>query len=262
MRQALGAGRARIARQLLTESLVLATTGGALGILVAVVGRACAYQVDLQRPRPALPFCHRSGLAGAGVHQRRYARHRHPVRSCAELPQRARRPYTIAPGERSSFPGGASQGGRRVRLGDALVVAQVALSVVVLVGAGLLVRTLHKLQTLDPGFDTHNVLLFGIDPSLAGYKDHQTASFTGSCRQRFEALPGRGVCQLFRARAAEPKLVGRRRAPRRCAPQSRMPTPLRSRWGWISSGRCAFPSLPAASSRPPTLLRQRRRTLR
>ena len=48
--------------------------------------------------------------------------------------------------------------GWRVRAGDALVVAQVALSVVVLVGAGLLVRTLHKLQTLDPGFDTQNVL--------------------------------------------------------------------------------------------------------
>jgi predicted permease len=90
----------------------------------------------------------------------------------------------------SSIPGGASQGGRRVQLGDALVVAQVALSVVVLVGAGLLVRTLHKLQTLDPGFDTHNVLLFGIQPSLAGYTDHQTVQLCRQLQERFAALPG------------------------------------------------------------------------
>ena len=59
-----------------------------------------------------------------------------------------------------------------------------------LVGAGLLVRTLHKLQTLDPGFDTQNVLLFGINPSLAGYKDHQTVELYRQLQERFEALPG------------------------------------------------------------------------
>jgi predicted permease len=90
----------------------------------------------------------------------------------------------------SSSSGGASQGGRRIRPGDALVVAQVALSVVVLVGAGLLVRTLHKLQTLNPGFDTQSVLLFGINPSLAGYKDHQTVELYRRLQERFEALPG------------------------------------------------------------------------
>jgi predicted permease len=90
----------------------------------------------------------------------------------------------------SSNSGGASQSGWRVRAGDALVVAQVALSVVVLVGAGLLVRTLHKLQTLDPGFDTQNVLLFGINPSLAGYKDRQTVELYRQLQERFEALPG------------------------------------------------------------------------
>jgi predicted permease len=66
----------------------------------------------------------------------------------------------------------------------------VALSIVVLVGAGLLVRTLHKLQTLDPGFDTHNILLFGIHPSLAGYPDHQTVQLYQQLQERFKALPG------------------------------------------------------------------------
>jgi predicted permease len=90
----------------------------------------------------------------------------------------------------SSISGSALQGGPRVRPGDALVVAQVALSVVVLVGAGLLVRTLHKLQTLDPGFDTQNVLLFGIHPSPAGYKIHQTVELYRQLQERFEAQPG------------------------------------------------------------------------
>ncbi|HEY6373434.1 MAG TPA: hypothetical protein VIX37_22855, partial [Candidatus Sulfotelmatobacter sp.] len=65
-----------------------------------------------------------------------------------------------------------------------------ALSIVVLVGAGLLVRTLHKLQTLDPGFDTHNVLLFGTHPSLAGYTHLQTVQLYQQLQERFEALPG------------------------------------------------------------------------
>ena len=59
-----------------------------------------------------------------------------------------------------------------------------------LVGAGLLVRTLHNLQNLDPGFDTRNVLLFGINPSLAGYKDRQTVELYRQLQERFEALPG------------------------------------------------------------------------
>ena len=63
------------------------------------LGRARSHQVGLKRPRSALPVCHRPGLARAGVHQRRYPRHRHPVRPCAQLPQRARRPYAIAQGE-------------------------------------------------------------------------------------------------------------------------------------------------------------------
>ena len=154
------------------------------------LGRTCSHQVDLQRPRSALPFCHRPRLARAGVHKRCDARHRHPMRARAQLPQRARRPYTFTRETASSTPNSASQGGRRVRPGEALVVAQVALSVVVLVGAGLLVRTLHNLQNLDPGFDRQNVLLFGINPSLAGYKDRQAVELYRQLQERFKALPG------------------------------------------------------------------------
>jgi len=190
MRQALGAGRARIARQLLTESLLLATTGGVLGVLVAVLGvHALTRLITSGLDEPfgfaiapdwrVLAFTSGVTLV-AGV-------------LCGLAPsfRSARADLTPLLRENtSSIPGGAGQGGRRVRLGDALVVAQVALSVVVLVGAGLLVRTLHKLETLDPGFDTHNVLLFGIHPNMAGYTDHQTVQFYQKLQERLEALPG------------------------------------------------------------------------
>jgi predicted permease len=190
VRQALGAGRVRIVRQLLTESVLLATCGGALGILVAVWGVHTLTRLmssGLERPFPfviapdwrVLAFT--SGVTFAtGI-------------LCGLAPSfRSARPdLTPSLRENASFiSGGALQGGLRVRPGDALVVAQVALSVVVLVGAGLLVRTLHKLQTLNPGFDKQNVLLFGIHPSLAGYKNHQTVELYRQLQKRFEALPG------------------------------------------------------------------------
>jgi predicted permease len=190
VRQALGAGRARIARQLLTESLVLATAGGALGILVAVWGVHALTRLisgSLDSPFPfvispdwrVLAFTSGAtlltGILCGLAPSFRSAR----VELISSLRENA-----------ASTPGAHSQGGPRVRLGDALVVAQVALSVVVMVGAGLLARTLHKLQTLDTGFDSHNVLLFGIDPGLAGYNDSKTAGLYRQLQERFEALPG------------------------------------------------------------------------
>ena len=190
VRQTLGAGRARIVRQLMTESLLLATTGGGLGILVAVWGVHALTRLissSLDQPFPfviapdwrVLAFTSCVTLA-TGI-------------LCGVAPSLRSARADLTPSLRenaSSISGGASQGGPRTRPGDALVVAQVALSVVVLVGAGLLVRTLHKLQTLNPGFDAQNVLLFGMNPILAGYKDRQTVALYRQLQQRFEALPG------------------------------------------------------------------------
>jgi predicted permease len=190
VRQALGAGRARIVRQLLTESLLLATCGGALGILVAVWGVRSLTRLmssGLDRPFPfviapdwrVLAFTSGVTLA-TGI-------------LCGLAPSFRSGRADLTPSLRenaSSISNGASQGGPHVRPGDALVVAQVALSVVVLVGAGLLVRTLHNLQTLDPGFNAQNVLLFGIHPGLAGYKDRQTVELYRQLQDRFKALPG------------------------------------------------------------------------
>jgi predicted permease len=81
-------------------------------------------------------------------------------------------------------------GGRWISAGNALVVAQVALAIVVLVGAGLLVRTLENLRSIDVGFDSHNVVIFNIDPTLAGYKDTQIDSFYRDLQGRLSETPG------------------------------------------------------------------------
>jgi len=190
VRQALGAGRARIARQLLTESVLLSVAGGALGILIAVWGVHALTRFisnGLDQPFPfvisadwrVLGFTTTIALA-TGI-------------LCGLAPSFRGARIDLTPSLRentSSGPGGGPPGRRRFRSGEALVVAQVALSIVVLVGAGLLVRTLHKLQTLNPGFDPQNILLFGISPDLAGYKEPQTAQLYRQLQQRFAALPG------------------------------------------------------------------------
>ena len=189
VRLALGARRARIVRQLLTESVLLSIIGGALAVFLSIWGIA-AITALFSSGDQAFPFAvapdWRVLLFTAGVTlavgilfglapARRGAR----VDLTPSLKETA-----------SSLPGSAGRSGRWFRLGNALVVAQVALSMVLLIGAGLLVRTLRNLQTLNPGFDTRNILLFGINPTAAGYTDRKTAQLYGDLQQRFAALPG------------------------------------------------------------------------
>lgn len=190
LRLALGAGRARVIRQLLTESLMLSIVGGALGVLLAVWGvHAITALVTSGSDRPfgfvvapdwrvlaftiAVTFV--TGILFGLAPAFRGTR----VDLTPALKENA-----------SSLPGGARHGWRWFRLSDALVVAQVALSILVLAGAGLLVRTLRNLHDVNPGFDTRNVLLFGINPQLIGYKDAQSAQLFQTLREKFAALPG------------------------------------------------------------------------
>jgi len=190
VRLALGAGRARIVRQLLTESVLLSLVGGALGVLLAVWGVDTVSK--LLSNGPGTPFLtivapdwrvlaftivitFATGiLFGLGPALRGSR-----VDLTPSLKESA-----------SSLPGTSAHTSRRFRLGDALVVAQVALSIVVLIGAGLLVRTLQNLHSISPGFDPQNILLFGIDPNLAGYTDQQTQQLYADLQQRFAAIPG------------------------------------------------------------------------
>ena len=189
VRLAIGAGRARIARQLLTESVLLSAAGGVLGILfaywsmqslVAFMSRGglwpshLAAHLDLR----VLAFSAAAsvltgilfGLAPAfrGVH--------------LDLTPALKESTT-------SFGAGASHG-RWFNLGGSLVIAQVALAILVLSGAGLLVRTLKNLKGIDTGFDTRNLLLFNMDTTLNGYTNQQSHALYSQLLERLEALPG------------------------------------------------------------------------
>ncbi len=189
VRLALGAGRARIVRQLLTESLLLSLVGGGLGIFLSLWG-VKAIVVLFSSGYEAFPFeivpdwrvhlftigvTFAVGILFGLAPSLRGAR----IDLTPSLKQTA-----------SLLPGSAAHGGRWFRLGNALVVAQVALSIVVLIGAGLLVRSLRNLHNLNPGFDTRSVLLSGLNPAATGYTAQKTAQLYSDLQQRFAALPG------------------------------------------------------------------------
>ena len=189
VRLALGAARARLIRQLLTESVLMSLIGAAFGILFAAWGVSAFIELFSSGYEP-FPFVVTSdwrvltftiavtfitgilfGLAPALRGTR--------VDLTPSLKENA-----------SSFSGATAHARRFLRLGDALVVAQVALSIVVLIAAGLLVRTMRNLHNLNPGFDTRNILLFELDPMIAGYTGAQTQQLYSNLQQRFAAIPG------------------------------------------------------------------------
>jgi predicted permease len=190
VRLALGAGRGRIARQLLTESVLLSVLGGALGLPFAYWGgRLIVSFVSSNQPR-AMGFA-------TGVDLRVLA-----FTAALSIltgilfgmaPAFRGARLDLTPALKEGFGVAANGGhgrGRWYSAGNALVVAQVALAIVVLVGAGLLVRTLQNLRSVDIGFDSHNLLVFSIDPTLAGYKDTQIDSFYRDLQGRLSETPG------------------------------------------------------------------------
>ena len=189
VRVALGAGRTRVIRQLLTESVLLSCAGGALGIPFAAGGADAIAGLVSGGPARPLSFIVSPDwrVLGFTIAVTLFTA---IVFGIAPALRSSRIDLTPSlKGTGSSVAIAVPHSGRRFRLGDALVVAQVALSIVVLIGAGLLVRTLRNLHSIDPGFDAHNILLFGIDPNLAGYTDQQTQQLYASLQQRFAALP-------------------------------------------------------------------------
>ena len=190
LRLALGAGRMRIVRQLLTESLLLAATGGVLGIVFASWGsHAIVSFVSNNQPRP-LSFATGLDLRVLGF-TLAISLLTGILFGLAPAFRSVRVDVTPALKEGFSASSKVSHGGvRRFSIGNALVVTQVALAIVVLVGAGLLVRTLQNLRSIDVGFDSHNLVIFGINPSLAGYKDAQIHSFYQDLQGRLTETPG------------------------------------------------------------------------
>ena len=191
VRLALGAGKGRVLRQLLTESVLLSSAGAALGTLLAYWGaNALAAFITTNRYGTMLitaePDARVLGLTGAvgvltGV-----------LFGLAPAARSMR--VDVAPALKEnagSISASSFASRRRFGLGSGLVVTQVALSVVVLAGAGLIVRSLSNLKAIDPGFDTRNVLQFAISPELTGYysKD-KIAPLYRELQTRLSALPG------------------------------------------------------------------------
>ena len=185
VRSALGAGKSRIWTQLLTESLVLAALGGAVGMVIAFAGTDLSVALAPQgTPRIAEVGVDGRILAFAGV-----------ITAMAGLL------FGVLPALRASRtePSGALREGGRTgdsgiggsRARSALVVGQVALALMLLVGAGLLIRSFQNLNRVDLGFDPEGVLTLAYRLPPARYPDTDaTCAFLLEMEDRLRALPG------------------------------------------------------------------------
>ena len=185
VRLAIGAGRARIVRQLLTESLLLSAAGAAVGLALAFLTDRILLRVYLPADAAAefvvSPIPDGRVLAfvvGAMVLTAL-------VFGLLPAVRGSRTEITLSLKDRS---GAASASG--ISLRRMLVGVQVALSLLLLVGAGLFVRTLRNLDSLGPGFPTDHLLTFRINPSLNGYSDEQTKSFYQRLNINLQTMPG------------------------------------------------------------------------
>jgi predicted permease len=182
-RLALGASRARILQQVLAEGVVLATAGSMCGVGVAIV---CTQTLSLlANSSSAVRLRPQIGAADLWFH---LAAAILTALLCAGGP-------AIAAGRRSLAPDLVRSGvGRRRGVRPWLIGVQTALSVSVLIVAGLFVRTVQALTHVDVGFIVDNVFVVSLDPKNAGRADAEVAPFYRAVRERVAALPGvRGV---------------------------------------------------------------------
>ncbi len=184
VRLAVGAGRLRLVRQLVVESVVLSLAGGAIGLLLAqwtsglLIGLlANSSDLALSARLDLRIFAFNFALALlTGV------------------------VFGLVPAWQATSPslaltlkdqaGNVSSGAGHVRLRKALVVSQVALSLLLLIGATLFTRSLFNLKNVDLGFRTERLVGFGLDPSLDGYPAPRIFQFAETAQQRLAALPG------------------------------------------------------------------------
>jgi predicted permease len=180
VRAALGASRVRLVRQLATESVILAMTGGIVGLVVAAAGldvlvtyaarftpRAADVRIDQTVLLFSLGISAATGLIFGTV------------------------PFLVGRlTPRTPTCGRCTQASQRVRTG--LMVAQVAVSFMLLVGAGLTIRTFYKLQQVDPGFLTDHIMTFRIDLNFTKYDDglNERVPFWRDLEKRLRAIPG------------------------------------------------------------------------
>lgn len=183
VRLAVGAGRARIVRQLLTESVLIAAAGAALGFVLAVPGTSALARLRMPLGIP-VAFDFSPDLRVLAF--------------TTVLAVLTGILFGLAPaltGTRGSLAGvihqtGRGGSGRNGRLTTALVGVQVALSVVLLVGSGLFLRSLQKTAAIDVGMEREGALMMAIDPIGQGYAPEKAQRFMLELQQRVEAVPG------------------------------------------------------------------------
>jgi len=183
VRSALGATRPRVVRQLLTEGFLLAGVGGCLGALLAWVGTE-GMRGLLPTDYPRLGDIHLDARALAFA----------AAASLGACMLAALVPAVVA--SKGDVQAGFRQGIRTTpassqqRLRHALVVCEVALSLVVLMGAGLLARSFLEMRTVDPGFDGENVLTFRVATEWSAMRVDERAAFYREAVERIGGLPG------------------------------------------------------------------------
>ncbi len=185
LRLALGASRARIVRQQFVESGLLSLGGTAVGLLLAwwtgglllaaLPGDPAARSLSADPDLRVALFALAIGVLTALVF------------GIVPAVQATRTAVTSALKEES---GSVAGGGRQARVRRVLVVAQVALSMLLLAGAGLFARSLYNLKMLDPGFRVDDLFAFSVDPSLSGYDGDRLTALYRRMQEELTALPG------------------------------------------------------------------------
>ncbi len=184
VRLALGSGRRRIIRQLLIESLLLSIGGGVAGLALAI-----------WTDKALLSFLppSTSALTVSSTPDWRILGFNLALSVLTGIA------FGLVPALQSTRPdvastlkdqAGAVTGGASTLTRKSLVVSQIALSLLLLVGAGLFIRSLQNLKDLDPGFRTTNLLAFKVDPTLNGYERERTKIFYQRLKENLETLPG------------------------------------------------------------------------
>src|SRR5208337_4139909 len=184
VRYALGAKRKRVIQQLLVEGLLLGLAGGVLGMLLAPRVSALLINMIWSGGTGDLPFSSKPDL-------------RIMLFNCA-LALFASLLFSLAPAAQFWRPDlapalkqqGMTARSSSLRFRRVSVALQIGLSLMLLVGAGLFVRTLHNLKSLDAGFATDRLLTFGIDPRMAGYEPARTFALYQRVFETLKGLPG------------------------------------------------------------------------
>jgi len=182
IRLATGAGRARLIRQLLTESLLLSTAGGLLGLLLARWGSQ-ALVLLITDPGENAPLNVEPDAMVLGF----TAAISFITGILFGLAPAVRATRVDVAGALKKMTRAASA---RMGPGNALIAGQVALSLLLVADAGLFMRTLRNLESQDLGFDRSNILVFGLDPRRGGGQGARLAGFYQAILERLQTLPG------------------------------------------------------------------------